>query len=118
MVHPPACSPPWPKPRCGPGPSRWAASRGAAALELPSMSRHKMPIIPFPGALFMKTEFIVSGMTCNHCVQTITRAVRDVAPDAAVQIDLAAHRVAIESSADAAVLRAAIAEEGYDVQPG
>ena len=32
----------------------------------------------------MKTEFIVSDMTCNHCVQTITRAVQDVAPDAAV----------------------------------
>ncbi len=66
----------------------------------------------------MKTEFIVSDMTCNHCVQTITQAVRDVAPDAAVHTDLAAHRVTIESAADAAALRAAIAEEGYDVQPG
>lgn len=65
----------------------------------------------------MKTEFIVSDMTCNHCVQTITQAVQGVAPDAAVQTDLAAHRVTIESSADAAALQAAIAEEGYDVQP-
>lgn len=65
----------------------------------------------------MKTEFIVSDMTCNHCVQTITRAVQGVAPDAAVQADLAAHRVTIESVADAVALRAAIAEEGYDVQP-
>ncbi|CDM24419.1 heavy-metal-associated domain-containing protein [Castellaniella defragrans] len=65
----------------------------------------------------MKTEFIVSDMTCNHCVQTITRAVQDVAPDAAVQTDLGAHRVTIESSADAATLQAAIAEEGYDAQP-
>ena len=65
----------------------------------------------------MKIEFIVSDMTCNHCVQTITRAVQDVAPDAAVHTDLAAHRVTIESAADAAALRAAIAEEGYDVQP-
>ena len=66
----------------------------------------------------MKTEFIVSDMTCNHCVQTITQAVQAVAPGAAVQTDLAAHRVTIESTADAATLQAAIAEEGYDVQPG
>lgn len=65
----------------------------------------------------MKTEFIVSDMTCNHCVQTITQAVKGVAPDAVVLTDLAAHRVAVESTADAAALRAAIAEEGYDVQP-
>jgi len=64
----------------------------------------------------MKTEFIVADMTCNHCVQTITQAVQDIAPDATVQTDLAAHRVTIESSADAAVLQAAIAEEGYDVR--
>ncbi|MGX5660365.1 heavy-metal-associated domain-containing protein [Castellaniella ginsengisoli] len=66
----------------------------------------------------MKTEFIVSDMTCNHCVQTITQAVKGVAPDAVVLTDLAAQRVTIESTADAAALRAAIAEEGYDVQPG
>ncbi|MCZ4330915.1 heavy-metal-associated domain-containing protein [Castellaniella denitrificans] len=65
----------------------------------------------------MKTEFIVSDMTCNHCVQTITQAVKGVAPDAVVLTDLAAHRVTVESTADAAALRAAIAEEGYDVQP-
>ena len=64
----------------------------------------------------MKTEFIVSDMTCNHCVQTITRAVQEAAPGASVQTDLATHRVTVESSADAATLQAAIAEEGYDVQ--
>ncbi|MFV0283901.1 MAG: heavy-metal-associated domain-containing protein [Castellaniella sp.] len=66
----------------------------------------------------MKTEFIVSDMTCNHCVQTITQAVQGVAPGASVQTDLGSHRVTIESTADAATLQAAIAEEGYDVQPG
>ncbi len=65
----------------------------------------------------MKTEFIVSDMTCQHCVQTITRAVQSVAPGAAVQTDLADHRVTIESPADAASLQAAIVEAGYDVQP-
>ncbi|WP_323017526.1 heavy-metal-associated domain-containing protein [Castellaniella sp.] len=66
----------------------------------------------------MKTAFIVSDMTCNHCVQTITKAVQTVAPGAEVSTDLTAHRVVIESSASADVLRAAIADEGYDVQAG
>lgn len=65
----------------------------------------------------MKTEFIVSDMTCNHCVQTITRAVQAVAPGASVSADLTTHRVSIESTADTSALQAAIAEEGYDVQP-
>lgn len=65
----------------------------------------------------MKTEFIVSDMTCNHCVQTITRAVQAVSPSAKVAADLAAHRVSIESEMEATLLRAAIADEGYDVQP-
>ncbi|WP_298016492.1 heavy-metal-associated domain-containing protein [uncultured Castellaniella sp.] len=65
----------------------------------------------------MKTEFIVSDMTCNHCVQTITQAVQAAAPGAVVSADLNAHRVVVESAADAGVLRAAIADEGYDVRP-
>jgi copper chaperone len=65
----------------------------------------------------MKTEFIVSDMTCNHCVQTITKAVQAVSPGATVAADLAAHRVSIEALAEAVVLQAAIADEGYDVQP-
>lgn len=63
----------------------------------------------------MKAEFIVSDMTCNHCVQTITQAVRAVLPDVTVQADLAAHRVTVEPAADPAALAAAIAEAGYDV---
>lgn len=65
----------------------------------------------------MKTEFIVSDMTCNHCVQTITQAVQTAAPGAAVTTDLASHRVSIESTLDAARLQAVMAEEGYDAQP-
>lgn len=65
----------------------------------------------------MKTEFIVSDMTCNHCVQTITQAVQAVAPGASVQTDLGAHRVTIQAAAEPAALAEAIREAGYDVQP-
>jgi len=42
--------------------------------------------------------FEVNDMTCGHCVSSITRAVKALDPAAKVQIDLAAHRVEIESS--------------------
>ncbi|HEX7388326.1 MAG TPA: heavy-metal-associated domain-containing protein [Castellaniella sp.] len=64
----------------------------------------------------MKTEFIVSDMTCNHCVQTITRAVKAIAPTAHVDADLASHRVTIEPAENPAALAAAIVDAGYDVQ--
>ncbi len=42
--------------------------------------------------------FEVKDMTCGHCISTITKAVKALDPAAEVQIDLAAHRVEIESS--------------------
>ncbi|MEP7298105.1 MAG: heavy-metal-associated domain-containing protein [Burkholderiales bacterium] len=42
--------------------------------------------------------FEVQDMTCGHCISTITKAVKALDPAAKVQIDLATHRVEIESS--------------------
>lgn len=42
--------------------------------------------------------FEAKDMTCGHCVGAITVAVKALDPGAKVQIDLAAHRVEIESS--------------------
>ena len=58
--------------------------------------------------------FEVKDMTCGHCVSTVTKAVNEVDRSARVQIDLAAHRVEIESgSVDAKALGEAIREAGY-----
>ena len=58
--------------------------------------------------------FEVQDMSCGHCVSTITQAVKTLDAQARVQIDLASHRVQIEpATADAAALRAAIAEAGF-----
>lgn len=58
--------------------------------------------------------FEVKDMTCGRCVGAITRAVQQVDANAAVQIDLATKRVAIQSTtADSLALRAAIAGAGY-----
>ena len=58
--------------------------------------------------------FEVKDMTCGHCVSTITKAVKTVDPDATVQIDLAAHRVSVDSTAaQAAALSEAITDAGF-----
>ncbi len=58
--------------------------------------------------------FQVNDMTCDHCVSTITKAVKAADKDAKVQIDLALHRVSIDpSGADAEALGDAIREAGY-----
>ncbi len=60
------------------------------------------------------TTFEVKDMTCGHCVSTITKAVKDVDQGAKIQIDLATHRVTIDSTeADAAALNYAIRQAGY-----
>ena len=59
-------------------------------------------------------SFEVNDMTCGHCVSTITKAVKAQDKDAKVQVDLATHRVVIESAvASAQELHDAIAEAGY-----
>ena len=62
--------------------------------------------------------FEVNDMTCGHCASTITRAVQELDPQAKLQIDLAKHRVDIDSAlADAAQLSHAITEAGYTPVP-
>jgi len=60
-------------------------------------------------------SFSVNGMTCQHCVHAVTQAVKEVDAKATVAVSLADKRVDIESGADAARLRAAIEEAGYEV---
>ncbi len=58
--------------------------------------------------------FEINDMTCGHCVGVITKAIKSVAPGADVQIDLAAHRVTINSAeADQTTLGKAITDAGY-----
>ena len=57
----------------------------------------------------------VRGMECQHCVETVTRAVRGVAGAGAVVVDLADGTVRVDGEPDEAALRAAIEHAGYDV---
>jgi copper chaperone len=58
-------------------------------------------------------EFQLPDMTCGHCVKAVTQALREVDPEARVEIDLPAHRVRVESTRPRETLAAALAEAGY-----
>lgn len=60
-------------------------------------------------------RFQVEGMTCGHCVQTVTKAVHTVAPTAQVSVDLDAHSVSVEGSDRRDAIAAAIEDVGYKV---
>ncbi len=60
-------------------------------------------------------EFQVDGMTCGHCVRAVTGAVHGIDPAATVDIDRAAGRARVQSSASAMAIAAAIGAEGYKV---
>lgn len=56
-------------------------------------------------------ELTVNDMTCDHCVGTVRRALKDALPGADVEVDLTRHKVRVVG--DRAVAEAAIREAGY-----
>ena len=60
--------------------------------------------------------FNVQGMSCQHCVAAITRAVQALDSAAQVQVDLSGARVSIESVLPEADLLQVLAQEGYTAQ--
>lgn len=59
----------------------------------------------------------VKGMTCGHCVNSVTTELKKIADVTDVNVDLASGKVTIESSnaLDAAEISAAVTEAGYEV---
>ena len=60
-------------------------------------------------------SFKVEGMSCAHCVESVTKAVHEVAPGAEVRVDLASGAVEIGGEARREVLAKAIEDAGYKV---
>ena len=63
------------------------------------------------------TQIKVSGMTCGHCVNSVTEELQTISGVSQVNIDLESGKVTIESDADldASQIEAAIKEAGYEV---
>ena len=59
------------------------------------------------------STWIVEGMTCQHCVGVITKAIRMLDDTAQVAVDLAAGEVRVASSLPAQLLVQAMVDEGY-----
>lgn len=64
-----------------------------------------------------RSEYTVSGMTCGHCVSSVTEEVGEIAGVREVDVDLATGKVTVTSetpvSTDA--VRAAVTEAGYQL---
>ena len=63
----------------------------------------------------MKHVFDVQGMSCQHCVKAVTRAIAQLDPQAQVQVVLEDKRVEVESTQARQAIAQAIADEGYTV---
>lgn len=63
----------------------------------------------------MTSTYEVSGMTCEHCVRSVTEEVSEVPGVTAVDVDLAGGRLTVTGAADDDAVRAAVAEAGYQV---
>ena len=57
----------------------------------------------------------VSGMTCQHCVASVTEEVSEVPGAQSVTVDLEAGTVTVEGEVVEAEIRKAVAEAGYQV---
>jgi len=64
----------------------------------------------------METTYTVNGMTCAHCVLSVREEVQEVDGVRAVDVDLASGRMVVTGdTVDAAAVRAAVEEAGYEV---
>lgn len=72
-----------------------------------------------PAADKTVASYTVTGMTCGHCVSSVTAEVSKIPGVASVDVDLASGKVTVESQAplDDAAVAAAVTEAGYEVAP-
>jgi copper chaperone len=61
-------------------------------------------------------RYQVDDMTCGHCVQTITNAVKGIDPSAEVRVDLTTKSVEVSGRGEPDAFARAIREAGYTPQ--
>jgi copper chaperone len=62
----------------------------------------------------MSITYKVDGMSCNHCVKSVTSAIKELDASVDVQIDLDSKQVNISKDLDEGALRDAIEDVGFD----
>jgi copper chaperone len=63
----------------------------------------------------MTSTYAVQGMTCEHCVRSVTEEVSEVPGVTAVAVDLPTGKLTVDGDVDDAAIRAAVVEAGYQV---
>jgi copper chaperone CopZ len=65
-----------------------------------------------------ETTYAVTGMTCEHCVRSVTEEVTKIGGVSRVQVDLASGAVTVTSEGELRLddVRAAVVEAGYEVE--
>ncbi|MEC4683101.1 MAG: cation transporter [Nitrospirota bacterium] len=63
----------------------------------------------------METTLKISGMTCNHCVMAVSKALKEVAGVEKVEVSLERGEAKVSGSALRERLVAVVKEEGYEV---
>ncbi len=61
----------------------------------------------------MKVQLKVAGMTCNHCISMVNKAIATLQADAKVTVDLAQQQVNVESNLASEDIIAALDEAGF-----
>ncbi|WP_214367088.1 heavy-metal-associated domain-containing protein [Pseudonocardia sp. H11422] len=66
------------------------------------------------------TTYSVTGMTCEHCVRSVTEEVGEIDGVTGVAVDLPTGAVTVSSAAplDEARVRVAVEEAGYELAAG
>ncbi|MBZ6078772.1 heavy-metal-associated domain-containing protein [Microvirga puerhi] len=62
-------------------------------------------------------SFLIPSMRCGGCLDTVTRAVQALDPQARVEADLAKRTIAVSSTETADALQAALQDAGYPATP-
>lgn len=62
----------------------------------------------------MTTRYRIKGMTCEGCVRAVTNAIRRVAPEARVAVDLTSGTADIDGTVAEAVLAKAVNDAGFE----
>lgn len=61
----------------------------------------------------MTRTYRVSGMTCEGCARSVTRAITRLAPAARVSVDLSAGRVSVEDGPEETLVAGAVTKAGF-----
>ena len=61
------------------------------------------------------TTYDVQGMTCDHCVRSVTEEVGDLEGVTSVDVSLADGTAVVSGDADPEAVRAAVKEAGFEV---